>query len=141
MTPDVSLIHPSAVVAPGARLGAGVEVGPYAVIGPYVTIGEKTWVGPHAVIEGRTTIGRENRIFQFASVGAIPQVILHGISGMLFKSGDTQALAEILERLLDAPWLIGQLGRRGRARVELRYSLERMADNYRQHYTELTKTG
>jgi len=73
VTPDVSLIHPSAVVAPGARLGAGVEVGPYAVIGPYVTIGEKTWVGPHAVIEGRTTIGRENRIFQFASVGAIPQ--------------------------------------------------------------------
>jgi len=76
-----------------------------------------------------------------SSVGAIPQVILHGISGMLFKSGDTQALAEILERLLDAPWLIGQLGRRGRARVELRYSLERMADSYRQHYTELTKTG
>ena len=54
-------------------LEPGVEVGPYAVIGPHVRIGEKTWVGPHAVIEGRTTIGRENRIFQFASVGAIPQ--------------------------------------------------------------------
>jgi UDP-N-acetylglucosamine acyltransferase len=50
-----------------------VEIGPYAVIGPHVSIGEKTWVGPHVVIEGRTTIGRENQIFQFASVGAIPQ--------------------------------------------------------------------
>lgn len=68
-----SLIHSSAVIAPSAELGSGVEVGPYAVIGPHVTIGENTWVGPHAVIEGRTTIGRANRIFQFASVGAIPQ--------------------------------------------------------------------
>ena len=73
MTRAASLIHPSAVVAPSAQLGPGVEIGPYAVIGPHVTIDEKTWVGPHAVIEGRTTIGRENRIFQFASVGAIPQ--------------------------------------------------------------------
>lgn len=73
MTRAASLIHPSAVVAPSAQLGPGVEIGPYAVIGPYVTIDEKTWVGPHVVIEGRTTIGRENRIFQFASVGAIPQ--------------------------------------------------------------------
>jgi UDP-N-acetylglucosamine acyltransferase len=73
VTRAASLIHPLAVVAPGARLGAGVEIGPYAVIGPHVIIGEKTWVGPHTVIVGRTTIGRENRIFQFASVGAIPQ--------------------------------------------------------------------
>jgi UDP-N-acetylglucosamine acyltransferase len=66
-------IHPSAVVAARAELDTGVEVGPYAVIGPHVRIGRDTWVGPHAVIEGHTTIGRENRIFQFASVGAIPQ--------------------------------------------------------------------
>ncbi len=73
MTRDASLIHPSAVIAPSAQLGPGVEVGPYTVIGPHVSIGEKTWIGPHVVIEGRTTIGHENRIFQFASVGAIPQ--------------------------------------------------------------------
>lgn len=73
MTQSASLVHPSAVVAPTAQLDSGVEVGPYAVIGPRVWIGEKTWIGPHAVIEGHTTIGRENRIFQFASVGAIPQ--------------------------------------------------------------------
>jgi UDP-N-acetylglucosamine acyltransferase len=50
-----------------------VQVGPYAVIGPQVRVGANSRVGPHAVIEGRTTIGRDNRIFQFASVGAIPQ--------------------------------------------------------------------
>ncbi|MCS6926818.1 MAG: acyl-ACP--UDP-N-acetylglucosamine O-acyltransferase [Candidatus Binatia bacterium] len=66
-------IHPSAVVSPRAELDTGVEVGPYAVIGPHVRLGKHTWVGPHAVIEGHTTIGSENRIFQFASVGAIPQ--------------------------------------------------------------------
>ncbi len=66
-------IHPSAVIAPGAELDHGVRVGPYAVIGPQVRIGRDSSIGPHSVIEGRTTIGCENQIFQFASVGAIPQ--------------------------------------------------------------------
>jgi UDP-N-acetylglucosamine acyltransferase len=66
-------IHPSAVVARGAELDSGVEIGPYAVIGPRVRIGKNTWIGPHVVIEGHTTLGCENRVFQFASVGAIPQ--------------------------------------------------------------------
>jgi UDP-N-acetylglucosamine acyltransferase len=66
-------IHPTAVVDPAAELGATVSVGPYAVIGPHVRIGEGTSIGAHAVVEGHTTIGRDNRIFQFASVGAMPQ--------------------------------------------------------------------
>jgi UDP-N-acetylglucosamine acyltransferase len=66
-------IHPTAVVAPGAALADGVEIGPYAVIGAQVRIGRGTVVGAHAVIEGRTTIGEHNRIFQFAALGAIPQ--------------------------------------------------------------------
>jgi UDP-N-acetylglucosamine acyltransferase len=66
-------IHPTAIVDPQARLAASVTVGPYAVIGPNVRIGEGTTIGAHCVIEGRTTIGRDNRIFQFASLGAIPQ--------------------------------------------------------------------
>lgn len=68
-----SLIHPTAVVAPGAQVDPTVSVGPYTVIGPHVRIGAGTTVGPHCVIEGHTTIGRDNRIFQFASLGAIPQ--------------------------------------------------------------------
>ena len=68
-----TVIHPSAVIAPGAELDHGVQVGPYAVIGPQVRIGRDSSIGPHSVVEGRTTIGCENTIFQFASVGAIPQ--------------------------------------------------------------------
>ena len=66
-------VHPSAVIAPGAELDHGVRVGPYAVIGRQVRIGRDSSIGPHSVIEGRTTLGCENQIFQFASVGAIPQ--------------------------------------------------------------------
>lgn len=73
MTRSTISIHPSAVVDPGAELDSGVQVGPYTVIGSHVRIGKNTWIGPHAVIDGRTIIGAENRIFQFASVGAIPQ--------------------------------------------------------------------
>jgi UDP-N-acetylglucosamine acyltransferase len=66
-------IHPTAVVDPKAQLAEGVTVGPYTVIGPDVSIGEGTSVGPHCVIEGHTRIGRDNKIFQFASLGAAPQ--------------------------------------------------------------------
>ncbi len=69
----VTRIHPTAIVDPQAELDASVSVGPYTVIGPHVRIGAGTTVGPHCVIEGRTTIGRDNRIFQFSSLGAIPQ--------------------------------------------------------------------
>ncbi|MGE0498885.1 MAG: acyl-ACP--UDP-N-acetylglucosamine O-acyltransferase [Ramlibacter sp.] len=66
-------IHPTAVVDPAARLDSSVSIGPYTVIGPHVAIGAGTTVGAHCVIEGHTTIGRDNRIFQFSSLGAIPQ--------------------------------------------------------------------
>ena len=69
----MSGIHPTALVDTGAELDASVTVGPYTVIGPHVRIGAGTTVGPHCVIEGHTTIGRDNRIFQFNSLGAIPQ--------------------------------------------------------------------
>ncbi|WP_431276355.1 acyl-ACP--UDP-N-acetylglucosamine O-acyltransferase [Variovorax ureilyticus] len=69
----MTLIHPTAIVDPAAQLDPTVSVGPYAVIGPQVRVGAATTIGAHCVIEGRTTIGRDNRIFQFASLGAIPQ--------------------------------------------------------------------
>ncbi len=66
-------IHPTAIVAPGALIDPAATIGPYSVIGPHVKIGPGTTVGAHCVIEGHTTIGRDNRIFQFSSLGAIPQ--------------------------------------------------------------------
>lgn len=69
----MSLIHPTALIAPQAQLDSSVSVGPYAVIGPHVRIGAGTSIGAHCVIEGHTTIGQNNQIFQFNSLGAIPQ--------------------------------------------------------------------
>ncbi|MBB4842085.1 UDP-N-acetylglucosamine acyltransferase [Paucibacter oligotrophus] len=68
-----SRIHPSAIIDPAAELDSSVSVGAYTLIGPHVRIAAGTTVGPHCVIEGRTTIGADNQIFQFNSIGAIPQ--------------------------------------------------------------------
>ena len=63
-------IHPTALVDPKAELDSGVSVGPYTVIGPRVKVAAGTRIGPHSVIEGHTTIGRDNRIYQFVSLGS-----------------------------------------------------------------------
>ncbi|MEE4249957.1 MAG: acyl-ACP--UDP-N-acetylglucosamine O-acyltransferase [Alcanivoracaceae bacterium] len=64
------MIHPTAIIDPAAVLAEGVQVGPWSLIGPDVEIGAGTVIGSHVVIQGPTRIGRNNRIFQFASVGA-----------------------------------------------------------------------
>jgi len=87
-------IHPSAQVAPGAELDTGVVIGPYTVIGPQVRIGKDTWVGPHTVIEGHTTLGQENHVFQFASVGAIPQDKKYRGEESLLAIGDRNTIRE-----------------------------------------------
>jgi UDP-N-acetylglucosamine acyltransferase len=69
----VAQIHATAVVDTAAELAADVSIGPYAVIGAHVRIGRGSQIGAHCVVEGHTTIGEDNRIFQFASVGAAPQ--------------------------------------------------------------------
>jgi UDP-N-acetylglucosamine acyltransferase len=67
------VIDARAIVSPDAQLAPDATVGPFSVIGPQVRIGARTVVGPHAVINGPTTIGADNRIFQFASIGDAPQ--------------------------------------------------------------------
>jgi len=69
----MSLIHATALVDAKAQLDASVQVGPYSIIGPHVKVDAGTTIGAHCVIEGHTTIGKDNRIFQFNSLGAIPQ--------------------------------------------------------------------
>jgi UDP-N-acetylglucosamine acyltransferase len=67
------MIHPSAQIDPGARLGAGVQVGAFTVIGPDVEIGEGTRIGSHCAINGPTRIGRDNHIHSHAALGGDPQ--------------------------------------------------------------------
>jgi UDP-N-acetylglucosamine acyltransferase len=67
------MIHPTAIIDPGAVLGEGVEVGAYAMIGPRVTLGERCSVGAHAIIESHARVGKDTRVYSFASIGAPPQ--------------------------------------------------------------------
>ena len=90
------MIHATAIIAPGAELDSNVTIGPYAVIGEHVRIGSGTTVGPHAVIEGRTEIGCDNRIFQFTSIGAVPQDLkFHGEESTL-TIGDRNKIREFV---------------------------------------------
>jgi len=62
-------IHPTAIIDPSAQIADDVTIGPYSIIGANVTIGSGCDIGPHVVIKGHTIIGKNNRIFQFATVG------------------------------------------------------------------------
>jgi UDP-N-acetylglucosamine acyltransferase len=90
------VIHPTAIVDPGARLAAGVSVGAYSLIGPQVEIGEGTTIGPHVSIEGRTRIGRNNRIWQFASIGAAPQDKKYAGQDTAVEIGDGNTIREFV---------------------------------------------
>lgn len=88
------MIHPTAIVHPGARLGADVEIGPYSVIGEHVEIGDRSRIGPHVVVEGRTRIGCDNEIFQFCSIGAAPQDKKYDDEPTLLEIGDRNTIRE-----------------------------------------------
>lgn len=87
-------IHPTAIVHPGARLAAGVEIGAYSIVGEHVEIGDNTWIGPHVVVGGHTRIGRDNRIFQFCSVGEIPQDKKYAGEPTRLEIGDRNTIRE-----------------------------------------------
>ena len=89
-------IHATALVDARAELAADVTVGPYAVIGANVRIGEGSSIGAHCVVEGHTTIGRDNRIFQFASVGAAPQDKKYAGEPTRLVIGDGNTLREFV---------------------------------------------
>ncbi len=63
------MIHPTAVIHSQAKLGEGCEIGPYCVIGENVVLGNRCKLHSHVVIDGHTTLGQENEIFPFASIG------------------------------------------------------------------------
>jgi UDP-N-acetylglucosamine acyltransferase len=90
----MAVVHATAIVSPDAVLADGVEVGPYSVIGAGVTVGRGTRIGPHVVIEGETRIGEDNRIFQFASVGADPQDKKYRGEASRLEIGDRNVIRE-----------------------------------------------
>jgi UDP-N-acetylglucosamine acyltransferase len=100
-------IHSTAIVDPAAQLDSSVTVGPYTVIGPHVRIDAGTTVASHCVIEGHTTIGRDNRIFQFNSLGAIPQDKKYAGEPCELVIGDRNTIREFCTFNIGSP---GDLG-------------------------------
>ena len=86
--------HPTALIHPNAKLAGDVLVGAYSIIGEHVEIGAGTSIGPHVVIEGHTRIGKNNRIFQFNSLGAMPQDMKYAGEPTRLEIGDNNTIRE-----------------------------------------------
>jgi UDP-N-acetylglucosamine acyltransferase len=69
------MIHPTAIIDPKADIDSNVDVGPHSIVGANVKIGSGTVIGPHVVIQPYVEIGPDCHIFQYASIGAIPQAL------------------------------------------------------------------
>ena len=88
------MIHPTAIIDESAKIADNVTIGAYSVIGAQVEIGEGTVLGPHVVINGPTKIGKYNRIFQFASVGDVPQDLKYDNEPTRLEIGDRNTIRE-----------------------------------------------
>ena len=88
------MIHPQAIVDPSAKIADDVSIGPFTVIGANVEIGSGTVISPHVVINGPTKIGKDNRIFQFASVGEKPQDLKFNDEPTQLIVGDRNTIRE-----------------------------------------------
>jgi UDP-N-acetylglucosamine acyltransferase len=91
-----TLIHPTAVIHPGADVHSTVKVGPYAVIGERVKVGPDTWIGAHVVLDGWTEIGARNQIFPGAAIGLASQDKKYDGSESLVKIGDENRIREFV---------------------------------------------
>ena len=87
-------LHPSAVVAPGARIPDSCAVGPFCTIGPEVILGEGCNLISHVVLEGRTRIGARNTFYPFCSVGVAPQDLKYKGEPTETELGDDNTIRE-----------------------------------------------
>jgi UDP-N-acetylglucosamine acyltransferase len=87
-------IHPTAIVAPAARIAADVVIGPYCVIGEHVVLSAGVSLKSHVVVEGRTTIGERTRIFPFASIGHEPQDLKYDGEASSLEIGSDNTIRE-----------------------------------------------
>jgi len=90
----MSIIHPTAIIEKGAILGKNITIGPFVYIGPQVSIGDDTTVAAHAVIEGKTSIGKNNRIFSHSAIGTIPQDLKFDGEDVELIIGDNNTIRE-----------------------------------------------
>ena len=89
-------VHATALVDAAAELADDVSIGAYTVIGANVRIGAGSRIGPHCVVEGHTTLGRNNQVFQFASLGAAPQDKKYGGEPTRLEIGNDNTIREFV---------------------------------------------
>lgn len=94
MQTNGAVIHPTAIVSPRATIGHGSIIGPYSIIGTNVKIGTNNNISGHVVIEGNTEIGNDNRIYQFASIGADPQDLKYKGEPSVLRIGNRNIIRE-----------------------------------------------
>ena len=88
------MIHAHAIVDPSALIADDVSIGPFSVIGADVEIGSGTVIESHVVIKGPTKIGKDNHIFQFASIGEQPQDLKYAGEPTQLIIGDRNTIRE-----------------------------------------------
>ena len=88
------MIHQTAIIDATAKIADDVSIGPYSVIGADVEIASGTWIGPHVVINGPTKIGKNNKIFQFSSIGEDPQDLKFAGETTYLEIGDENTIRE-----------------------------------------------
>ncbi len=87
-------IHPTAIIEPSVQLGEDVKIGPYVIIKDKVVLGQGSEVAPFAILEGYTTLGEKCKVFQGASVGAVPQDLKFKGEETYLKIGDNCTIRE-----------------------------------------------
>lgn len=92
----MTAVHPTALVDPRAELHESVRVGAFSIIGPHVRVGAGCDIGPHCVLEGHTTLGENNHVFQFASLGAAPQDKKYGGEPTRLEIGSGNTIREFV---------------------------------------------
>ncbi|AKH89866.1 acyl-ACP--UDP-N-acetylglucosamine O-acyltransferase [Edwardsiella tarda] len=94
MIDQTAFIHPSAIVEDGAVIGAGVHIGPFCYIGSHVEIGAGSVLKSHVVVNGITKIGRDNQIYQFATLGEVNQDLKYAGEPTRVEIGDRNRIRE-----------------------------------------------
>jgi UDP-N-acetylglucosamine acyltransferase len=88
------MVHPTAIIDPGAKIPASCEIGPYCVIGPDVELGESCRLLSHVAIEGPTKIGAHNSFFPYAAIGMAPQDVTYQGEPTRLEIGDHNEIRE-----------------------------------------------
>ncbi|HCX60619.1 MAG TPA: acyl-[acyl-carrier-protein]--UDP-N-acetylglucosamine O-acyltransferase, partial [Candidatus Cloacimonas sp.] len=92
----MNMIHPTAIIKEGAKIGSNCEIGPYCVIGENVSLGDDNILHNNVILDGHTSIGKGNRIFSYAVLGTDPQDLKYAGEPSRLRIGDYNTIREFV---------------------------------------------